>query len=535
MSFAGEAWRFARGLRSLVRDPPSLDGARARVANEWDARERRFLASFDRLVWSEPESPYRPLLSHAGIEPGDVASLVLERGLESALEAIRDEGVYVAHEEWLGDQPARRGSATFHFSPAQFLNPATRGDFLVGTGGTRSAGVPVTWSFASMRRGLDRYLLRASSWQVIGTPAAIWLPPLPSAVGLATALMMAGTGEPAERWFSPVPPRLDGASAKARAVNRFLPIVARALGGRVPGPRHVPPTESEPVLCWTHSALRRARRARLGAYTSSAVGLAVLARERGVSLDGLVIATLGEPLGEERAGVIRASGAEPANGYGFMQKGTVASACPACGAEEMHLLESEVALISRNRPRPDGVEVPAFLWTSIAGDSPSVLLNVENDDYGAIDVNADGCDCELGRIGMRTRISHVRGMTKVATAGMTVRAEPLIRLAEVLLPGRLGGSPGSYQFVQEWRNGQSRLRVRVHPDVGEVDEGRVLAVIAEELKRTDSGSLAEAMWSYSGALVVERAQPILTPAGKILPLTGSGPTAGSGPRAARAI
>jgi hypothetical protein len=275
------------------------------------------------------------------------------------------------------------------------------------------------------------------------------------------------------------------------------------------------------VLEWARSALRRAGRARLGAYTSSAVALAQLARERRVDLRGLVVATLGEPLGEERAATIRASGAEPANGYGFMQKGTVASGCPRCDGEEMHVLESEVAVIGRRRRRPDGVEVDAFLWTSLADDSPSVLLNVENDDYGTI-ASVDACDCELGRIGMRTRISGVRGMSKVAIAGMTVRAEQLAKIAEVLLPARLGGGPSSFQFIQDGSAERPRLRVRIDPAVGEVDERIVLETIATELGRTDGGALAVAMWSSFEALVVERAPPRPTPAGKVLPLMTAG-------------
>jgi hypothetical protein len=481
-------------------------------------RERRFLDSCDRLIWSVPASPYRPLLAHAGVERGDLEQLVRDAGLEAALRRLRDEGVHVTHDEWLGAHPVKRGSASFHFQPARFLNPALRGDFFVGTGGTRSGGIPVTWSFASMRRGVDRYLLRASSWGVIGAPSAVWLPLLPSAVGLATVLVIEATGDPVERWFTPVPPSRDHGSSRARIANRLLPVVAPALGARLPRPAHVPPTDPEPVLGWARSALDRAGGARLGAYTSSAVALAQLARERDVDLRGLVIAALGEPLGEERAAAIRASGAEPANGYGFMQKGTVAGACPRCDAEEMHVLESEVAVIGRRRRRPDGVDVDAFLWTSLADDSPSVLLNVENDDYGTIVSTDDACDCELGRIGMRTLISGVRGMSKVAIAGMTVRAEQLAKIAEVVLPARLGGGPSSFQFIQDGSAERPRLRVRVDPSIGDVDERIVLETIAAELSRTDSGALAVAMWSSSDALVIERAHPRPTHAGKVLPL-----------------
>ena len=505
-----------------MKRPPSLVEARARIREAVAAREDRFLAGIDRLVWSEPSSLYLPLLRHAGVERGDLITLVRGNGLDGALERLRDAGVYVTHEEWSGRSRLRRGTFELELSPARFANPMLPATFFGGSGGSSGPAVPVRWSFATLRRGIDPYVLRASTWNVMGTPAAIWLPNQPSAVGIATALTLAASGAPPERWFTPVrairrtPPKL-------LATNVVLPAMVRSAGIRVPRPRHASLSDPSPVLRWCRDALARAGRVRLGGYTSTIVRLAEVARAEGVSLAGLVVATLGEPLGSARADAIRASGAEPANGYGFIQKGTVAHACPACGDEELHVLESEVAVIGRRRLRPDGMEVSAFLWTSLDDESPGVFLNVENDDYGRITVDRHACDCELGVAGVRRRVASIRGMTKITAEGMTVPAEVLERLVDSVLPSTFGGGPADYQFVQEGTSGESRLLLRIDPRVGAIDDAEVQALMERELRATPASLLASELWSQTQTFRPVRIPPEPTASGKVLPVSVAPP------------
>jgi hypothetical protein len=335
---------------------------------------------------------------------------------------------------------------------------------------------------------------------------------------MSTILVLAGSGEPPERWFTPIPMGLREVARRQRLANRLFPLAARASGVRLPRPEFVPPSDPAPVLAWCRRALDRNGRARLSAYTSSAVRLSHFAREEGVSLEGLFVTALGEPLGVARAEILRSSGATPMNVYGFAQKGNVAHACPACGDEDLHVLEHEVAVVCRRRSRPDGVEVDAFLWTSVSLDTPSVLINVESDDYGELSRDAEPCDCELGRLGFRRRVSGVRGMSKVVAGGMHVPGEVFARLAETVLPRLFGGTPGHYQFVEEGAEGEARLSLRVSPRLGNVDEGDVAGAVRAELRTTDATLLADELWSSSDAFRVVRAEPLLAPSGKILPL-----------------
>jgi hypothetical protein len=205
-----------------------------------------------------------------------------------------------------------------------------------------------------------------------------------------------------------------------------------------------------------------------------------------------------------------------------MQKGAVGASCLERPDEEVHLWENEVALITRPVVRPDGVTVDAFLWTTLLPSARSVFINVENDDYGNIVRDTAACTCPLGRVGLNTIVSGIRGVSKVVAGGVTVPGEVLARLAEEELPAALGGSPAHYQFGEEERDGQSGLVLRIDPAVA-VDEAKAVAVVRERLRQTEVGLLADEVWGATGALRIERVAPHATKSGKVLTFEGFTP------------
>ena len=92
-------------------------------------------------------------------------------------------------------------------------------------------------------------------------------------------------------------------------------------------------------------------------------------------------------------------------------------------------------MITRRRPRGDDTEVNALLLTSLAAEAPRVLVNVENDDYGVVRPDVE-CSCRLAALGLRTRISDIRGISKVVAAGISLDGDMFDRLVEVELPDR---------------------------------------------------------------------------------------------------
>lgn len=513
---AVRTWGFARGLRGLVRHPVSLADARETVADEIRSRDDRFLQGLDDLVWPHAQHPNRRLMDHAGIEPGDVRSLVADHGLEGALEALRDAGVYVAYDEYQGKTPARRGSATFDIEPADFFNRSIKADYLATTGGSRSAGTPVELSFSYQRRQSVTRAIQFDLYGVLGAPTTTWLPVFPSAAGFGAVMKLAGAGNVPERWFSQIPVNIAGVGKHKQLTNRFLPALNALARTGLPSPEHVPTADPTPVVEWLKSAIERTGRATITGYASSITAAARHATETGVDLTGAVAFPSSEPVTSGKLTTIRNSGMVACPTYAFVPEGIIAMSCPNSPDEEYHLWENELAVITRRRTRDDGREVDAFLWTSLPANAPRVLINVENDDYGAVTRDGDACGCGIADLGTRTKLGDIRGISKVVAAGISLDGRTFDKLVEEELPRRIGGAPGDFQFVEAEDDRGTVVTIRVHPRLGEVDEAAVVRATSEALRLTENGVLADEVWKLGQRLRVERAAPVSTKAGKTL-------------------
>lgn len=88
---------------------------------------------------------------------------------------------------------------------------------------------------------------------------------------------------------------------------------------------------------------------------------------------------------------------------------------------------------------------------------------------------------------------------------------------EEVLPARFGGVARDYQFLEEEdADGFTRLSVVVHPRLGAIDEGAVLDCVGEFVARDQAGAFAR--WRPAGTLRVLRAEPMMSPAAKVVPL-----------------
>jgi hypothetical protein len=73
--------RLLRALPTFLRHPVGSDEALGTVRRRLERRERDFLDVAARLIYGNPDSPYRPLLARAGCEYGDLAKLVVGEGV----------------------------------------------------------------------------------------------------------------------------------------------------------------------------------------------------------------------------------------------------------------------------------------------------------------------------------------------------------------------------------------------------------------------------------------------------------------------
>src|SRR5271157_4723442 len=139
MRLGADAYRllcFTAAVKSFLREPMSVEAAKAFVCDRMSRRNELFLDGLERAVFGTPRSPYRQLLQEAGCELGDIRRLVHQEGLECALQRLQEGGVYVTYEEFKGRTPAVRSGRSFCFRDSDFDNPLIERHFWSSSGGT---------------------------------------------------------------------------------------------------------------------------------------------------------------------------------------------------------------------------------------------------------------------------------------------------------------------------------------------------------------------------------------------------------------
>ena len=517
--------RLGRDLPRYLRRPLSIEEARRRVRLGVEQRERRFLALLDRVVYGYPRSPYRALLRHAGCERGDLHALVAREGLEPALRHLAGLGVYVSFDEFKGRREAVRGSARFAFSERDFDNPLPPYCYVELTGGSRGRPTRVGRSLGAVTDMASSFALALEAHGVTSPRAFFW-----NGAGLSWAFAHLKLGNPIERWLYPIAP-LPGL---ARAAHRYVAVLARLAGARIPPLEYCDVQEPERVVDGLVRARPGERPIVVNSTASSAVRVASAAAAMGRSLAGVTFHTRSEPLTPTRWRAIEESGARALPDYAAVELSSIAYACGAgIGADDMHLNVDRYAAIERERAVFEGgPRVDALLFTTLSPHAPKMALNVELGDSARVERRA--CGCSLGALGLTTHLSGIRSFEKLSSEGTTFARSNLLQILEEILPARFGGSAVDYQMVEEeGTDGSALLVLRVHPRVGEPDEGALRATLLQELGR--GGMVDEyqvELLRRAASIVVRRLPPLTTQAGKVLPFHLARTTAvGGGVRA----
>ena len=156
--------------------------------------------------------------------------------------------------------------------------------------------------------------------------------------------------------------------------------------------------------------------------------------------------------------------------------------------------------------------------TSLRSTTPFILFNVSMGDQAEVIERA--CGCPVERLGWTTHLQDVRSYEKLTAGGMTFHDTDVIRVLEEVLPARFGGGPTDYQLVEDEDDaGRARLRLLARPALGPLDPKAVAATFLDAMG-TGSGPerVMAQLWREANLLEIERAEPLTTPAGKILHL-----------------
>jgi hypothetical protein len=511
--------RFLAGVPALVRKRMSVSEAMAIVRHRLRHREENFVTVLERGVYGNPRSPYRALLDAAGCNLGDVKAMAAKDGLDATLLHLRHAGVYVSFEEFKGTKPIVRGSLTLETSPADFDNPTASRFYSTTTGGSTGAGRRVQLDLEHLEALLPGRIVVRHVQGVTGVPAASWSD-LPPGGGLKGVLLQAAAGEDATHWFSARPLTRHGMPLRFRLATHAALGVARAAGASVAWPAYVPFESAVTLARWARDQVQRHGACTIHSSVSRILRIAVAARDEGIDLTGTVLRGGGEPPTPAKVAQITSTGATFRSSYAFSEVGTVGSSCLASGEpNDQHFMEDHLAMIQAARTVPGfAIEVPAFCYTSLLTTAPKLLLNVESDDYGAVDRRPCGCTWET--LGVATHIRDIRSFRKLTGEGVTLVGSDMERILDELLPARYGGSALDYQFAEEEdERGFTRLTLRVAPQVALPDEGEVVEFVLRALDDAGGGAaVAQAIWRRAGTLRLRREAPAMTGRGKMMPL-----------------
>jgi len=508
--------RFAAGLPAFYRHRTTLEKARDTIRRRLDDREGRFLRIVERGVYGVPGSPYRALLEHAGCELGDLSALVRARGLEDALRELRRAGVYVDFEEFKGRLPIVRGGREIPTGRHAFDNPFLARQYEGRTSGSTGPATRIPYDLDALVARLPSFMVGYDAHDVLDAPCGLWRFGLPSIVGIHNALRSVVMGNPIRRWFTPERADELRPAARFRLATAFVVRTSRLLGQPIPLPERVPLERADVVGRWAADTARAEGRCLVRASVSMSLRVALAARECGIDLDGVTLMGGGEPVTAAKVGAIEASGARYVPTYSFSEGGSVGMGCARPAFEgDVHFLADMLALIQHPRPVPGADrEVDAFCFTSLEPTAPRILLNVEIDDYGAVERRS--CGCPLEAAGYDLHLRGVRSWRKLTGEGVTLVGSDMIRVLEEVLPARFGGDPHDYQLHErEDDGGFTRLILVVDPRVALPDEEAVRRAVLETLGRSDAmGDFARGFWQAAGSLRIERRTPDWTGSGK---------------------
>src|SRR5262245_37651793 len=227
--------RFGLGLRRYLRNPITIDDARAEIRQRLAQREENFLRVIRRGIFEHPRSPYLPLFKIAQCGFGDVQHMVATRGLEPTLLALREVGIYVTFEECKGRVPIVRGGKEFPVSDHDFDNPWLQAHYYSESGGSTGAGtrVPQDLDYLAVRAAHDAVAYHAHG--ILDAPSAVWRGVLPDGSGTNTVLGLCRCGRPPARWFTPGAQRWSELSLlKFHIANELTVALGRVSGVRIP-------------------------------------------------------------------------------------------------------------------------------------------------------------------------------------------------------------------------------------------------------------------------------------------------------------
>jgi hypothetical protein len=519
LAYARMFARFPFALRRFLSETLTIERAREIVRARLEQREENFLRLIERGVYSHPQSPYLGLLKNARCELSDLRALVMDKGLEPALMALRAEGVYVTFEEIKGRKSIERNGFSREVTASDFNNPAARHDFTVQTGGSTGLATLVGQDLDHIAAGAPMQLLMLDAFGLLGAPTAQWSHILPG-TGYRFIVQRAYLRQFTEHWYSSMGWKDSPGWLKYDAATIYMVFWARRCGLDFPFPEIVRLDEAIIIARWINKTLKERGKCFLATNVSHAFRVCVAAQEAGIDLRGATFRMGGEPVTPAKARVMEESGIRIITGYGMVETSTIGIGCAnPLEAGDVHFASDMLALITHPYAiEGTGVTVPAFQITTLSESAPKLMLNVQVDDYGIVEQRE--CGCALEACGYTTHLREIRSYSRLLGEGVTLIGNEMVHILEHVLPARFGGSAQDYQLSEEEdEQGLTRLYLVISPRINIRADAEVIDTLHAALRSSSpSAGVASTIWKQAQTIQIKRGEPAWTARGKLMPL-----------------
>jgi hypothetical protein len=445
----------------------------------------------------------------------------MRNGVEETLESLARQGVYFTADEFKGKRDVIRGSVSFRVAPNDFEPPLPSAGVTTRSSGTSNAPIASVGSLERWGERTSSHCLFYSAHDLFSRAHGIFEGILPSGGGIRAIVQHARLGIPTERWFAR---RMPTNNRSSRSYNTFMThlfvAMANIYGPGAARPEFTSLDEIDRIVEWIAEVKRKGRNCCIKTSASNATRIAQAAGQKGASIHGTKFHLGGEPFTEAKRDAIARAGAEAVTDYAFEGGGSVAMACAnPLYIDDMHVQQHRLAVIAL----PLSIDgrsstMPRLFCTTLHDGYAKMLLNVANGDYATFENRT--CGCAFERVGLNLHLHHIRSYEKFTSEGMNYFYGDLHDFFESDLPREFGGRPGDYQLVEEEdAGGQTRLTLRVHPDISIIDQQRLLGRLRGRLAGGPRGNAFQTkIWGEAGTFRISREAPYASPRGKILPL-----------------
>jgi hypothetical protein len=515
-SYFKKYYSFVFGLRRFLEDTITLEEARETIRYRIENREENFLKIVEKGVYEYKRSPYLKLLKLAGFEYSDVKNLVLNEGLESTLKNLKEEGVYISYEESKRNKPIVRQKKTIEIKESDYHNPHTSSYYEGRTGGSRSRGTKIHSNFDFLEQKAVYDSVLNDIYGLQEAPTGIWFHVLPVLSGINRILVNAKIGVETAKWFTPLDPRANIVHRVNGWILNGMIYEGRLFGYKMPNPEFVHLNNSLIIGRWIESMLKDAGECTFYAMTSQAVRICIEGKDNGLELDGAKFITGSEPITNAKRKVIESVGAIMIPFYVMSECSHIGYGCKnPINVDEVHFFKDSLALI-QGKKFSEKSEAESLFLTNLLSSAPRMMLNMETDDFGIIELRE--CDCKFQDLGFTEHIHDIRSFSKLTCEGVTFPGIDLIKVLEEDLPELFGGGPLDYQLIErEEIDGISKVILNVSPNVGEINKKNLKKKFFELINPSMRNTNA-LMWETGETIKVERNPPIQTQSGKILPI-----------------